>query len=79
MQTESFTSPVRITGTASATPEVHRACVRRVAYMPVIQGVEHDWLAGTVYFLGFVVLGCLRLGIAELVRLVSNTGSTSAE
>jgi len=44
-----------------------------------MQGAEHDWLAGTVYFLGFVVLGCLCLGVAELVRLVSDTGSTSAE
>jgi hypothetical protein len=43
------------------------------AYMPVMQGVEHDWLGGTVYFLAFMVLACLCLGIAELVRLVSET------
>ena len=47
-----------------------------IAYMPVMQGVEHDWLRGTVYFLAFLVLGCLCLGIAELVRLISDTGST---
>jgi len=47
--------------------------------MPVTQGLEHDWLGGTVYFLAFMVLGCLCLGIAELVRLVSDAGGTSPE
>lgn len=49
------------------------------AYMPVMQGVEHDWLRGTAYFVAFLVLACLCLGLAELVRSLDDTSHRSRE